>query len=72
MDDFGRSWNQAHAQIEDDMYQRDMARLIPLVKKEIAEEVRQDVLKSLSVEVKDQASPAIREINKELDKLFKR
>lgn len=54
------------------MYQRDMARLIPLVKKEIAEEVRQDVLKSLSVEVKDQASPAIREINKELDKLFKR
>lgn len=72
MDDFGRAWNQAHAQIEEDIYQRDMARLIPLVKKEIAEEVRQDVLKSLSVEVKDQASPAIREINKELDKLFKR
>ena len=72
MDDFGRSWNQAHAQIEEDIYQRDMARLIPLVKKEIAEEVRQDVLKSLSVEVKDKASPAIREINKELDKLFKR
>ena len=72
MDDFGRSWNQAHAQIEEDIYQRDMARLIPLVKKEIAEDVRQDVLKSLSVEVKDKASPAIREINKELDKLFKR
>lgn len=72
MDDFGRAWNQAHAQIEEDIYQRDMARLIPLVKKEIAEEVRQDVLKSLSVEVKDKASPAIREINKELDKLFKR
>ena len=72
MDDFGRAWNQAHAQIEEDIYQRDMARLIPLVKKEIAEEVRKDVLKSLSVEVKDQASPAIREINKELDKLFKR
>lgn len=31
MDDFGRSWNQAHAQIEEEMYQRDMARLLPLV-----------------------------------------
>lgn len=54
------------------MYQRDMARLLPLVQKEMAEEIKRDVLKSLEVEVIDQASPAIREINKELDKLFKR
>ena len=71
MDDFGRSWNQAHAQIEDDMYQRDMARLLPLVQKEMAEEIKRDVLKSLEVEVIDQASPAIKQINQELDKLFK-
>lgn len=31
MDDFGRSWNMAHAQIEEDTYQRDYARLLPLV-----------------------------------------
>ena len=63
MDDFGRSWNQAHAQIEEDMYQRDMARLLPLVQKEMVEEIRRDVLKSLEVQVTDKATPALKSLN---------
>lgn len=38
--------------------------------KEMEEEVYQRVMKSLSVEVKDEASPAIREMRKEIEKLF--
>lgn len=53
------------------MYQRDMARLLPLVQKEMAEEIKREVLKGLDVQIKDQASPAIKAINQELDKMFK-
>ena len=54
------------------MYQRDMARLLPLVQKEMVEDIKREVLKGLDVQIKDQASPAIEAINQELDKLFKR
>ena len=70
MDDYARSWNETRSRMDAEVYQRDVARLIPLVQKEMVEEIRRDVLKSLEVQVTDKASPALKSLNQELDKLF--
>lgn len=65
-----KAMNQASWGLSEKMYDRDIERVQKLAMKEIEEEVYQRVMKSLSVEVKDEASPAIREIRREIEKLF--
>lgn len=71
MSDEAKVFNQATWGLSEQMYDRDIARAQKLAMEEMAEELYQRVMKSLSVEVKNEASPAIREIRKELENLFK-
>lgn len=65
-----KAMNQASWGLSEKMYDRDIERAQKLAMKEMEEEVYQRVMKSLSVEVKDEASPAIREIRKQIENLF--
>ena len=70
MSNEARALNEAHWSLSEQIYDRDIAIAQKNALNEMAEEVYQRVMKSLSVEVKDEASPAIREIRREIEKLF--
>ena len=70
MSNEARALNEAHWSLSEQIYDRDIAIAQNNALNEMAEEVYQRVMKSLSVEVKDEASPAIREIRREIEKLF--
>lgn len=61
--DLSRLLFEAHREIKDD-YKRKREL------EEMEERIYQRVMKSIQVEVKDKASPVIKEINKELNKLM--
>ena len=70
MSNEARALNEAHWSLSEQIYDRDIAIAQKNALNEMAEEVYQRVMKSLSVEVKDEASPAIREIRKQIENLF--
>ena len=59
-------------EISEQMYNRDIEIAQKNALNEMAEEVYQRVMKSLQVEVRNEASPAIKELKKEIDNLFKK
>ena len=71
MDDWAREYNKNNYRNQEEYYQREIRAIESKAQKEMVEEITQQVLKNISVEVKNDAIPAIKEIKKELDNLLK-
>lgn len=71
MDDWAREYNKNNYRHQEEYYQREIRAIESKAQKEMVEEITQQVLKNISVEVKNDAIPAIKEIKKELDNLLK-
>lgn len=71
MDDFAKAYNTAHFNIEDDYYSRQIAAIEGKAREEMINEMTAEVLKRVDVQVKDNATPALKDLQKELSKLFK-
>ena len=71
MDDWAREYNKNNYRNQEEYYQREVRARESKAQKEMVEEITQQVLKNISVEVKNDAIPAIKEIKKELDNLLK-
>ena len=72
MSNEARALNEANWSMREQMYNRDIEIAQKNALNEMAEEVYQRVMKSLQVEVRNEASPAITELKKEIDNLFKK
>ena len=72
MSNEARALNEAHWSLSEQIYDRDIAIAQKNALNEMAEEVYQRVMKSLQVEVRNEASPAIKDLKKEIDNLFKK
>jgi len=71
MNDMGRAFNSTRHDIEAAYLSREIAAITGKAYQELVEEAAADVLKKVSVEVKDEASPVIRNLQKEIQNLFK-
>lgn len=72
MSNEARALNEANWSMREQMYNRDIEIAQKNALNEMAEEVYQRVMKSLQVEARNEASPAIKELKKEIDNLFKK
>ena len=71
MNDMGRAFNTSHHNIKAAAIANQIAAISDKAYQEMVEEAAADVLKKVSVEVKDEASPVIRNLQKEIQNLFK-
>ena len=71
MDDYGRAFNTSHHNLKAAAIANQIAAISDKAYQEMVEEAAADVLKKVSVEVKDEASPVIRNLQKEIQNLFK-
>lgn len=71
MSDWAKEYNRNNYNRQEEYYQREIRAIEGKAQQEMVDEITQQVLKNISVEVKNEASPAIKEIKKELDNLFK-
>ena len=71
MDDNAKMLNTTHFNIEDEYYARQIAEIESKAKEEMIHEMTAEVLKRIDIQVKDNATPALKDLQKELSKLFK-
>lgn len=62
--------NRANWDISEQMYDRDIARLQKLALKEIEDEAVERIMKRISVEVQDNASKPLQDLDKQIKNLF--
>ena len=72
MSNEARALNEANWSMSEQMYNRDIEIAQKNALNEMAAEDYQRVMQSLQVEVRNEASPAIKELKKEIDNLFKK
>lgn len=71
MDDYAKTYNTSHFNIQEEYYARQIEAIEDKAREEMINEMTAEVLKRIDIQVKDNATPALKDLQKELSKLFK-
>lgn len=70
MSDNAKEFNRVNWDLSEQMYDRDIARLQKLALKEMEDEAVERIMKRISVEVQDNASKPLQDLDKQIRNLF--
>lgn len=70
MSDEAKEFNRVNWNMSEQMYDRDIARLQKLALKEMEDEAVERIMKRISVEVQDNASKPLQDLDKQIKNLF--
>lgn len=70
MSDEAKEFNRVNWNMSEQMYDRDIARLQKLALKEMEDEAVERIIKRISVEVQDNASKSLQDLDKQIKNLF--